>query len=180
MLTCTKPFTNRHTTFTECCCLYGDAWGMDCALCPRKNTGIITQPFPMSTFHIYWCLLTSNFTVSSIFAVWLYGIHLLLYVDFRTWSDCPVIIFLHNPANIKKCTKKNRWKQNNFFITVIQNPTPICVISVSLVIPVGRMVRMLWLPAQFMSTRSALNTTARCPSMTIMNHQEVSKITHFR
>ncbi|XP_051502465.1 latent-transforming growth factor beta-binding protein 1-like isoform X2 [Myxocyprinus asiaticus] len=37
-LTCTRPIANRQTTFTECCCLYGDAWGMDCALCPLKDT----------------------------------------------------------------------------------------------------------------------------------------------
>ncbi|KAA0711091.1 Latent-transforming growth factor beta-binding protein 1 [Triplophysa tibetana] len=37
-LTCTKPVADRQTTFTECCCLYGEAWGMDCALCPGKNT----------------------------------------------------------------------------------------------------------------------------------------------
>ncbi|XP_070980578.1 latent-transforming growth factor beta-binding protein 1-like isoform X1 [Oncorhynchus clarkii lewisi] len=36
--TCTKPLANRKTTFTECCCLHGEAWGMDCALCPLKNT----------------------------------------------------------------------------------------------------------------------------------------------
>lgn len=64
---------------------------------------------------------------------------------------------------------------------------PLCVISVSLVIPVGHMVRMLCLLAQFMSTRSALNMTfdhriltARCHSMTITKHQEVSKIMHFK
>uniref|UniRef100_A0A671KMT1 Latent-transforming growth factor beta-binding protein 1 n=1 Tax=Sinocyclocheilus anshuiensis TaxID=1608454 RepID=A0A671KMT1_9TELE len=37
-LTCTKPIANLQTTFTECCCLHGDAWGMECALCPQKNT----------------------------------------------------------------------------------------------------------------------------------------------
>ncbi|XP_051723212.1 latent-transforming growth factor beta-binding protein 1 isoform X4 [Ctenopharyngodon idella] len=37
-LTCIKPLAIRQTTFTECCCLYGEAWGMDCALCPQKNT----------------------------------------------------------------------------------------------------------------------------------------------
>uniref|UniRef100_A0A8C2EX58 Latent-transforming growth factor beta-binding protein 1 n=1 Tax=Cyprinus carpio TaxID=7962 RepID=A0A8C2EX58_CYPCA len=40
-LTCTKPIANLQTTFTECCCLYGEAWGMDCALCPQKNTEIV-------------------------------------------------------------------------------------------------------------------------------------------
>ncbi|XP_061547020.1 latent-transforming growth factor beta-binding protein 1 isoform X4 [Phycodurus eques] len=39
-LTCTLPLgPDRKTTFTECCCLFGEAWGMDCALCPPKNTG---------------------------------------------------------------------------------------------------------------------------------------------
>uniref|UniRef100_A0A8D3CN80 Latent-transforming growth factor beta-binding protein 4 n=1 Tax=Scophthalmus maximus TaxID=52904 RepID=A0A8D3CN80_SCOMX len=38
-MTCTQPFgLNRKTTYTECCCLYGEAWGMDCALCPPRNT----------------------------------------------------------------------------------------------------------------------------------------------
>ncbi|XP_056464775.1 latent-transforming growth factor beta-binding protein 1 isoform X3 [Gadus chalcogrammus] len=43
-MTCTRPLSStgpsptRRTTYTECCCLYGDAWGMDCALCPPKNT----------------------------------------------------------------------------------------------------------------------------------------------
>ncbi|XP_059376221.1 latent-transforming growth factor beta-binding protein 1 isoform X8 [Carassius carassius] len=37
-MTCTMPIPNLQTTFTECCCLYGDAWGIDCALCPQKNT----------------------------------------------------------------------------------------------------------------------------------------------
>ncbi|CAB1343589.1 unnamed protein product [Coregonus sp. 'balchen'] len=38
ILTCTKPLANRKTTYTECCCLFGEAWGMDCTLCPLKNT----------------------------------------------------------------------------------------------------------------------------------------------
>ncbi|XP_061914967.1 latent-transforming growth factor beta-binding protein 1 isoform X7 [Entelurus aequoreus] len=39
-MTCTQPLgADRKTTFTECCCLFGEAWGMDCALCPTKNTG---------------------------------------------------------------------------------------------------------------------------------------------
>ncbi|XP_076020330.1 latent-transforming growth factor beta-binding protein 1 isoform X2 [Genypterus blacodes] len=38
-MTCTRPLgPNRKTTYTECCCLYGEAWGMDCALCPLRNT----------------------------------------------------------------------------------------------------------------------------------------------
>lgn len=36
---CTEPLGgDRKTTYTECCCLYGEAWGMDCALCPPRNT----------------------------------------------------------------------------------------------------------------------------------------------
>ncbi|KAL7383283.1 hypothetical protein ABVT39_008186 [Epinephelus coioides] len=38
-MTCTQPLgPNRKTTYAECCCLYGEAWGMDCALCPLRNT----------------------------------------------------------------------------------------------------------------------------------------------
>ncbi|XP_067332079.1 latent-transforming growth factor beta-binding protein 1 isoform X2 [Channa argus] len=38
-MTCTQPLgLNKKTTYTECCCLYGQAWGMDCALCPPRNT----------------------------------------------------------------------------------------------------------------------------------------------
>uniref|UniRef100_A0A3P8WHB3 Latent transforming growth factor beta binding protein 1 n=1 Tax=Cynoglossus semilaevis TaxID=244447 RepID=A0A3P8WHB3_CYNSE len=43
-LTCTEPLgQNRKSTYTECCCLYGEAWGMDCALCPSKHTGTRSQ-----------------------------------------------------------------------------------------------------------------------------------------
>ncbi|XP_035531777.1 latent-transforming growth factor beta-binding protein 1-like, partial [Morone saxatilis] len=39
-MTCTRPLgPNRKVTYTECCCLHGEAWGMDCALCPPRNTG---------------------------------------------------------------------------------------------------------------------------------------------
>ncbi|XP_041866025.1 latent-transforming growth factor beta-binding protein 1 isoform X2 [Melanotaenia boesemani] len=38
-MACTQPLgPDQKTTYTECCCLYGEAWGMDCALCPRRNT----------------------------------------------------------------------------------------------------------------------------------------------
>ncbi|XP_053730706.1 latent-transforming growth factor beta-binding protein 1 isoform X1 [Synchiropus splendidus] len=38
-MTCTEPLgPNRKTTYTECCCLHGEAWGMECALCPPKHT----------------------------------------------------------------------------------------------------------------------------------------------
>ncbi|GAA6078877.1 latent-transforming growth factor beta-binding protein 1 isoform X1, partial [Tachysurus ichikawai] len=35
---CTNILSNRMTTYTECCCLYGEAWGMECALCPPKHS----------------------------------------------------------------------------------------------------------------------------------------------
>ncbi|XP_051900341.1 LOW QUALITY PROTEIN: latent-transforming growth factor beta-binding protein 1-like [Pristis pectinata] len=37
-LLCKRPFLERLTTYTECCCQYGEALGMDCALCPTRNT----------------------------------------------------------------------------------------------------------------------------------------------
>ncbi|XP_039639452.1 latent-transforming growth factor beta-binding protein 1 [Perca fluviatilis] len=38
-MTCMRPLgSDRKTTYTECCCLHGEAWGMDCALCPFRNT----------------------------------------------------------------------------------------------------------------------------------------------
>ncbi|XP_048863950.1 latent-transforming growth factor beta-binding protein 1 isoform X1 [Brienomyrus brachyistius] len=36
--TCGSPMLDRSTTYTECCCLYGEAWGTYCALCPRVDT----------------------------------------------------------------------------------------------------------------------------------------------
>ncbi|XP_054832905.1 latent-transforming growth factor beta-binding protein 1 isoform X5 [Eublepharis macularius] len=35
---CSRPFLEKQTTYTECCCLYGEAWGMQCALCPMKDS----------------------------------------------------------------------------------------------------------------------------------------------
>ncbi|XP_034079028.1 latent-transforming growth factor beta-binding protein 1 isoform X4 [Gymnodraco acuticeps] len=38
-MTCTRPLAPHiDTTYTECCCLHGEAWGMDCALCPPRDT----------------------------------------------------------------------------------------------------------------------------------------------
>ncbi|XP_038670803.1 latent-transforming growth factor beta-binding protein 1 isoform X5 [Scyliorhinus canicula] len=37
-IVCGLPLVGRRTTYTECCCMYGEAWGMDCALCPLRNT----------------------------------------------------------------------------------------------------------------------------------------------
>uniref|UniRef100_A0A8B9ZGJ2 Latent-transforming growth factor beta-binding protein 4 n=1 Tax=Anas platyrhynchos TaxID=8839 RepID=A0A8B9ZGJ2_ANAPL len=38
-LVCGRPRLDRQATYTECCCLYGEAWGMDCALCPARHSG---------------------------------------------------------------------------------------------------------------------------------------------
>lgn len=37
-LVCSRPRLDRQATYTECCCLYGEAWGMDCALCPAQDS----------------------------------------------------------------------------------------------------------------------------------------------
>ncbi|XP_043992193.1 latent-transforming growth factor beta-binding protein 1 isoform X3 [Gambusia affinis] len=37
--TCMRPLgPNSKMTFTECCCRFGEAWGMDCALCPSRHS----------------------------------------------------------------------------------------------------------------------------------------------
>uniref|UniRef100_UPI00358EA769 latent-transforming growth factor beta-binding protein 1-like isoform X2 n=1 Tax=Myxine glutinosa TaxID=7769 RepID=UPI00358EA769 len=33
---CGQPITEQKTTYTECCCLHGRAWGVECALCPPE------------------------------------------------------------------------------------------------------------------------------------------------
>eukprot|EP00062_Callorhinchus_milii_P013290 gi/632961229/ref/XP_007896640.1/ PREDICTED: latent-transforming growth factor beta-binding protein 1 isoform X2 [Callorhinchus milii] len=40
---CASPLAGRPTTYTECCCMYGEAWGMNCALCPKRNTDDYAQ-----------------------------------------------------------------------------------------------------------------------------------------
>ncbi|XP_043914915.1 latent-transforming growth factor beta-binding protein 1 isoform X2 [Protopterus annectens] len=35
---CAQPLIGRRTTYTECCCLYGEAWSMDCAFCPKRDS----------------------------------------------------------------------------------------------------------------------------------------------
>ncbi|KAM3594381.1 uncharacterized protein V6R79_006868 [Siganus canaliculatus] len=35
---CAEPLQSRRTTYTECCCLFGIAWGSQCAFCPRKES----------------------------------------------------------------------------------------------------------------------------------------------
>nr|XP_038027616.1 latent-transforming growth factor beta-binding protein 4-like isoform X1 [Anas platyrhynchos] len=37
-LVCGRPRLDRQATYTESCCLYGEAWGMDCALCPARHS----------------------------------------------------------------------------------------------------------------------------------------------
>ncbi|XP_072345995.1 latent-transforming growth factor beta-binding protein 4 isoform X2 [Scyliorhinus torazame] len=37
-LLCKRLYLARMTTYTECCCQFGEGWGMDCALCPTRNT----------------------------------------------------------------------------------------------------------------------------------------------
>ncbi|KAI4903935.1 hypothetical protein NFI96_031938 [Prochilodus magdalenae] len=37
-MTCSNALDNQRTTYTECCCLHGQAWGMECALCPPRDT----------------------------------------------------------------------------------------------------------------------------------------------
>ncbi|XP_039503316.1 latent-transforming growth factor beta-binding protein 4 isoform X1 [Pimephales promelas] len=36
-LVCQSPLLGSQLTFTECCCLVGEAWGLQCALCPRRD-----------------------------------------------------------------------------------------------------------------------------------------------
>ncbi|XP_052437637.1 latent-transforming growth factor beta-binding protein 4 isoform X1 [Carassius gibelio] len=36
-LVCQSPLLGTQLTFTECCCLYGEAWGLQCALCPHRD-----------------------------------------------------------------------------------------------------------------------------------------------
>ncbi|XP_053523158.1 latent-transforming growth factor beta-binding protein 1 isoform X10 [Artibeus jamaicensis] len=40
---CSRPLVSKQTTYTECCCLYGEAWGMQCALCPMKDSDDYAQ-----------------------------------------------------------------------------------------------------------------------------------------
>ncbi|XP_053123322.1 latent-transforming growth factor beta-binding protein 4 isoform X4 [Hemicordylus capensis] len=37
-LVCSRPRLDRPVTYTECCCLYGEAWSMECALCPARDS----------------------------------------------------------------------------------------------------------------------------------------------
>nr|XP_057935549.1 latent-transforming growth factor beta-binding protein 4 isoform X3 [Doryrhamphus excisus] len=58
---CQSPLLGAQVTFTDCCCLYGEGWGMECALCPSTDSDdfaslcssfpppVFPEPFPDST-----------------------------------------------------------------------------------------------------------------------------------
>ncbi|XP_038548862.1 latent-transforming growth factor beta-binding protein 2-like isoform X4 [Micropterus salmoides] len=37
-LMCQSPLVGPQFTFVDCCCLYGEGWGMQCALCPSNDS----------------------------------------------------------------------------------------------------------------------------------------------
>uniref|UniRef100_A0A671TUS3 Latent-transforming growth factor beta-binding protein 4 n=1 Tax=Sparus aurata TaxID=8175 RepID=A0A671TUS3_SPAAU len=37
-LVCQSPLLGAQVTFMDCCCLYGEGWGMECALCPATDS----------------------------------------------------------------------------------------------------------------------------------------------
>ncbi|KAM7412492.1 hypothetical protein PAMA_020054 [Pampus argenteus] len=37
-LVCQSPLNGPQFTFMDCCCLYGEGWGMECALCPSTSS----------------------------------------------------------------------------------------------------------------------------------------------
>ncbi|XP_053824489.1 latent-transforming growth factor beta-binding protein 4-like [Vidua chalybeata] len=51
-LVCGRPRRAAQVTYTECCCLYGQAWGMECALCPAPHSDPRTSP-PLSSPPLY-------------------------------------------------------------------------------------------------------------------------------
>jgi len=36
---CQDLLHGEQTTYTECCCRLGEAWGQNCALCPHRSSG---------------------------------------------------------------------------------------------------------------------------------------------
>ncbi|KAM9820377.1 latent-transforming growth factor beta-binding protein 4-like [Neosynchiropus ocellatus] len=38
-LVCQSPLLGGQVSFSDCCCLYGVGWGMECALCPAPDSG---------------------------------------------------------------------------------------------------------------------------------------------
>uniref|UniRef100_A0A8C2SMH2 TB domain-containing protein n=1 Tax=Coturnix japonica TaxID=93934 RepID=A0A8C2SMH2_COTJA len=59
-LVCGRPRLDRALPYSECCCLYGAAWGMDCALCPARDSAshripcshIPHSPYPIAPYAI--------------------------------------------------------------------------------------------------------------------------------
>ncbi|XP_057695307.1 latent-transforming growth factor beta-binding protein 4-like [Corythoichthys intestinalis] len=52
-LMCQSPLLGARITFTDCCCLYGQGWGMECALCPEMDTedfSRLCSSFPPDVF----------------------------------------------------------------------------------------------------------------------------------
>ncbi|CAL8352205.1 unnamed protein product [Lota lota] len=55
-LVCQSPLGRRHISFQDCCCLYGEGWGLLCALCPGTDTDDYANlcssvlPFPGESF----------------------------------------------------------------------------------------------------------------------------------
>ncbi|XP_023817153.1 latent-transforming growth factor beta-binding protein 1 isoform X2 [Oryzias latipes] len=54
-LLCQSPLLGGQVTFTDCCCMYGEGWGMGCALCPSSDSeeyaalcSSFAPPFPDS------------------------------------------------------------------------------------------------------------------------------------
>uniref|UniRef100_A0A672H888 Latent transforming growth factor beta binding protein 4 n=1 Tax=Salarias fasciatus TaxID=181472 RepID=A0A672H888_SALFA len=47
--TAVSPLLGAQVTFTDCCCLYGDGWGMGCALCPPSDSGLF-PPYGLDFF----------------------------------------------------------------------------------------------------------------------------------
>uniref|UniRef100_A0A3Q3K9F9 Latent transforming growth factor beta binding protein 4 n=1 Tax=Monopterus albus TaxID=43700 RepID=A0A3Q3K9F9_MONAL len=39
-LMCQSPLLGPQVTFMDCCCLYGEGWGMECALCPSTDSAL--------------------------------------------------------------------------------------------------------------------------------------------
>ncbi|XP_019723478.1 latent-transforming growth factor beta-binding protein 4 isoform X1 [Hippocampus comes] len=52
-LMCQSPLLGAQVTFSDCCCLYGQGWGMECALCPQTDSddfGSLCSSFPAVVF----------------------------------------------------------------------------------------------------------------------------------
>ncbi|KAL7980669.1 hypothetical protein Chor_001823 [Crotalus horridus] len=48
-LVCRRPRLDRRVTYTECCCLYGEAWSMNCALCPARDSECFAKLYPVGS-----------------------------------------------------------------------------------------------------------------------------------